>query len=145
MLETNDRLNAENKIPAQYENVLLGIARRRCPPTRSSRRRPSRNHRVLTEAAIMGKRDDLRGLKENVIVGRLIPAGRVWPYHNDGAVKRQRNWMLFQFLPPEENRVGSQRPWTVKKIASLCGHGANSLTRWVIKIAGSFGRHWCRH
>ncbi|MGE4371062.1 MAG: hypothetical protein AB7E12_15445, partial [Burkholderiaceae bacterium] len=37
--------------------------------------------RVLTEAAIMGKRDDLRGLKENVIVGRLIPAGTGMSYH----------------------------------------------------------------
>jgi DNA-directed RNA polymerase subunit beta' len=37
--------------------------------------------RVLTEAAIMGKRDDLRGLKENVIVGRLIPAGTGLAYH----------------------------------------------------------------
>jgi DNA-directed RNA polymerase subunit beta' len=37
--------------------------------------------RVLTEAAIMGKRDELRGLKENVIVGRLIPAGTGLAYH----------------------------------------------------------------
>jgi DNA-directed RNA polymerase subunit beta' len=37
---------------------------------------------VLTEAAIMGKRDGLRGLKENVIVGRLIPAGTGLAYHN---------------------------------------------------------------
>jgi DNA-directed RNA polymerase subunit beta' len=36
---------------------------------------------VLTEAAIMGKRDELRGLKENVIVGRLIPAGTGMAYH----------------------------------------------------------------
>ena len=38
--------------------------------------------RVLTEAAIMGKKDELRGLKENVIVGRLIPAGTGMAYHN---------------------------------------------------------------
>jgi DNA-directed RNA polymerase subunit beta' len=44
--------------------------------------------RVLTEAAIMGKRDDLRGLKENVIVGRLIPAGTGLAYHNTR--RRQR-------------------------------------------------------
>ncbi len=37
--------------------------------------------RVLTEAAILGKRDELRGLKENVIVGRLIPAGTGLAYH----------------------------------------------------------------
>jgi DNA-directed RNA polymerase subunit beta' len=39
--------------------------------------------RVLTEAAIMGKKDDLRGLKENVIVGRLIPAGTGLAYHRN--------------------------------------------------------------
>ena len=44
--------------------------------------------RVLTEAAIMGKKDELRGLKENVIVGRLIPAGTGMAYHN--ARKRQK-------------------------------------------------------
>jgi DNA-directed RNA polymerase subunit beta' len=44
--------------------------------------------RVLTEAAIMGKRDDLRGLKENVIVGRLIPAGTGLAFHT--ARKKQR-------------------------------------------------------
>ena len=44
--------------------------------------------RVLTEAAIMGKKDDLRGLKENVIVGRLIPAGTGLAYHN--ARKKQK-------------------------------------------------------
>ncbi len=37
---------------------------------------------MLTEAAIMGKKDELRGLKENVIVGRLIPAGTGLAYHN---------------------------------------------------------------
>jgi DNA-directed RNA polymerase subunit beta' len=43
--------------------------------------------RVLTEAAIMGKRDELRGLKENVIVGRLIPAGTGLAYHQARKVK----------------------------------------------------------
>jgi len=45
---------------------------------------------VLTEAAIMGKRDELRGLKENVIVGRLIPAGTGLAYHE--ARKVPRTW-----------------------------------------------------
>jgi len=43
--------------------------------------------RVLTEAAIMGKRDELRGLKENVIVGRLIPAGTGLAYHEARKVR----------------------------------------------------------
>jgi DNA-directed RNA polymerase subunit beta' len=45
--------------------------------------------RVLTEAAIMGKKDDLRGLKENVIVGRLIPAGTGLAFHNTRKKQRQ--------------------------------------------------------
>ncbi len=45
--------------------------------------------RVLTEAAIMGKRDELRGLKENVIVGRLIPAGTGLAYHDARRAKEQ--------------------------------------------------------
>ena len=53
--------------------------------------------RVLTEAAIMGKKDDLRGLKENVIVGRLIPAGTGLTFHNTR--KKQR-----LLLHAEENR-----------------------------------------
>jgi DNA-directed RNA polymerase subunit beta' len=44
---------------------------------------------VLTEAAIMGKKDDLRGLKENVIVGRLIPAGTGLAYHKNRRVRGQ--------------------------------------------------------
>jgi len=44
---------------------------------------------VLTEAAIMGKKDDLRGLKENVIVGRLIPAGTGLAYHKNRRTRDQ--------------------------------------------------------
>ena len=45
---------------------------------------------MLTEAAVTGKRDDLRGLKENVVVGRLIPAGTGLAYHGERRRKRQR-------------------------------------------------------
>ena len=55
--------------------------------------------RVLTEAAIMGKKDDLRGLKENVIVGRLIPAGTGLAYHN--ARKKQKAGGAAEGLLPE--------------------------------------------
>jgi DNA-directed RNA polymerase subunit beta' len=54
--------------------------------------------RVLTEAAIMGKRDELRGLKENVIVGRLIPAGTGLAYHNT----RKRQVAAGELLPMSE-------------------------------------------
>ena len=84
VLEANDRLNAENKIPAQYGNVLLGITKASLSTDSFiSAASFQETTRVLTEAAIMGKRDDLRGLKENVIVGRLIPAGTGLAYHNN--------------------------------------------------------------
>ncbi|GAA0501026.1 MULTISPECIES: DNA-directed RNA polymerase subunit beta' [Pigmentiphaga] len=82
MLNENDRVNADNQRPATYENVLLGITKASLSTDSFiSAASFQETTRVLTEAAIMGKRDDLRGLKENVIVGRLIPAGTGMAYH----------------------------------------------------------------
>ncbi len=82
MLNENDRVNADNQRPAMYENVLLGITKASLSTDSFiSAASFQETTRVLTEAAIMGKRDDLRGLKENVIVGRLIPAGTGMAYH----------------------------------------------------------------
>jgi DNA-directed RNA polymerase subunit beta' len=82
VLEENERVEAEGKLPAQYENVLLGITKASLSTDSFiSAASFQETTRVLTEAAIMGKRDDLRGLKENVIVGRLIPAGTGMAYH----------------------------------------------------------------
>lgn len=84
VLETNDRMAAEDKLPAQYENVLLGITKASLSTDSFiSAASFQETTRVLTEAAIMGKKDDLRGLKENVIVGRLIPAGTGLAYHRN--------------------------------------------------------------
>ncbi|MGH8657338.1 MAG: hypothetical protein ACREV4_02305, partial [Gammaproteobacteria bacterium] len=76
VLEENDRMHAEGKQPAQWEQVLLGITKASLA-TESfvSAASFQETTRVLTEASVTGKCDDLRGLKENVIVGRLIPAG----------------------------------------------------------------------
>jgi DNA-directed RNA polymerase subunit beta' len=76
LLEENERLQAEDKQPAKYERLLLGITKASLA-TESfiSAASFQETTRVLTEAAVRGKRDYLRGLKENVIVGRLIPAG----------------------------------------------------------------------
>ncbi|RXZ44620.1 DNA-directed RNA polymerase subunit beta' [Crenobacter cavernae] len=80
----NDRMNADGKLPAQYENVLLGITKASLSTDSFiSAASFQETTRVLTEAAIMGKKDDLRGLKENVIVGRLIPAGTGLAYHRN--------------------------------------------------------------
>ncbi|WP_333840082.1 DNA-directed RNA polymerase subunit beta' [Pelomicrobium sp.] len=83
VLEENERLEAEGKKPATYEYMLLGITKASLSTDSFiSAASFQETTRVLTEAAIMGKRDELRGLKENVIVGRLIPAGTGLAYHN---------------------------------------------------------------
>ena len=82
VLDENDRLIAGGKAPASYEFVLLGITKASLSTNSFvSAASFQETTRVLTEAAIMGKRDELRGLKENVIVGRLIPAGTGLAYH----------------------------------------------------------------
>ena len=90
MLDTNDALRAEGKMPATYTNLLLGITKASLSTDSFiSAASFQETTRVLTEAAIMGKRDELRGLKENVIVGRLIPAGTGLAYHQARKVKDQ--------------------------------------------------------
>ncbi|MGE5737326.1 MAG: DNA-directed RNA polymerase subunit beta', partial [Betaproteobacteria bacterium] len=90
LLDENDKVkNDETKHPATYEHMLLGITKASLSTDSFiSAASFQETTRVLTEAAIMGKRDDLRGLKENVIVGRLIPAGTGLAYHN--ARRRQK-------------------------------------------------------
>ena len=89
-----DRLKADQKKPAQGERVLMGI-------TKASLQTESfisaasfqETTRVLTDAAIRGKIDKLQGLKENVIVGRLVPAGT-------GSIKN--NWNKKALLDDEK-------------------------------------------
>ncbi len=90
MLDTNDALRADSKVPATYSNLLLGITKASLSTDSFiSAASFQETTRVLTEAAIMGKRDELRGLKENVIVGRLIPAGTGMAYHQARKAKDQ--------------------------------------------------------
>ena len=90
MLNTNDALRAEGKVPATFSNLLLGITKASLSTDSFiSAASFQETTRVLTEAAIMGKRDELRGLKENVIVGRLIPAGTGLAYHEARLVREQ--------------------------------------------------------
>ena len=78
----NDRMESEGKIPASYESILLGITKASLA-TESfiSAASFQETTRVLTDAAVRGLSDSLQGLKENVIVGRLIPAGTGLAYH----------------------------------------------------------------
>jgi DNA-directed RNA polymerase subunit beta' len=82
VLEENERLRQEGMQPAQFERQLLGITKASLA-TESfiSAASFQETTRVLTEAAVTGKADPLRGLKENVVVGRLIPAGTGLSYH----------------------------------------------------------------
>jgi DNA-directed RNA polymerase subunit beta' len=88
VIEENAKLAVRNELPAKFDPVLLGITKASLA-TESfiSAASFQETTRVLTEAAVRGTRDNLRGLKENVIVGRLIPAGTGLAYH----AQRRRN------------------------------------------------------
>jgi DNA-directed RNA polymerase subunit beta' len=83
---SNRELEAAGKQPAEYEMQMMGITKASLA-TESfiSAASFQETTRVLTEAAVAGKKDTLRGLKENVIVGRLIPAGTGYAYHQERA------------------------------------------------------------
>ncbi|MBK0391589.1 DNA-directed RNA polymerase subunit beta' [Ramlibacter algicola] len=116
MLDTNDRLRSEGKIPATYSNLLLGITKASLSTDSFiSAASFQETTRVLTEAAIMGKRDELRGLKENVIVGRLIPAGTGMAYHVARKAKDQ--------MDEAERRAIAEA-----EAAELAGIGAEAST-----------------
>lgn len=90
VLEQNAALKSQEKFPARYQRLLLGITKASLA-TESfiSAASFQETTRVLTEAAVTGKRDYLRGLKENVVVGRLIPAGTGLTHHEERRRKRE--------------------------------------------------------
>nr|MBP7910756.1 DNA-directed RNA polymerase subunit beta' [Pseudomonadales bacterium] len=91
VLEENENLLQDDRMPATFERVLLGITKASLA-TESfiSAASFQETTRVLTEAAVTGKRDYLRGLKENVVVGRLIPAGTGFAYHSERRRRRAK-------------------------------------------------------
>ncbi|RLA31207.1 MAG: DNA-directed RNA polymerase subunit beta' [Gammaproteobacteria bacterium] len=91
-LEVIDQLVAQGKEPLVFEPILLGITKASLA-TESfiSAASFQETTRVLTEAAVRGLRDDLRGLKENVIVGRLIPAGTGFAHHAERRRTREQD------------------------------------------------------
>jgi DNA-directed RNA polymerase subunit beta' len=98
VLVENEKVEAGGKKPATYDYMLLGITKASLSTDSFiSAASFQETTRVLTEAAIMGKRDELRGLKENVIVGRLIPAGTGLAYHR--IRKRQSEAPVFAESP----------------------------------------------
>ncbi|HHQ15173.1 MAG TPA: DNA-directed RNA polymerase subunit beta', partial [Chromatiales bacterium] len=91
VLEINESAAVQNKKPAEWVPMLLGITKASLA-TESfiSAASFQETTRVLTEAAVKGMRDDLRGLKENVIVGRLIPAGTGYSHHAEQRRTREQ-------------------------------------------------------
>ncbi len=89
LTDENEKLREEGLQPAKYERQLLGITKASLA-TESfiSAASFQETTRVLTEAAVTGKADSLRGLKENVVVGRLIPAGTGLAYHKQRRIDR---------------------------------------------------------
>jgi DNA-directed RNA polymerase subunit beta' len=111
----NRQLEAEGKELVRFERDLLGITKASLA-TESfiSAASFQETTRVLTEAAVSGKRDDLRGLKENVIVGRLIPAGTGFAYHQDRQAKR------------DESQEGPSAEQATDNLAALLNAGFSS-------------------
>lgn len=111
LLDENDRVIAEGKRPATYENLLLGITKASLSTDSFiSAASFQETTRVLTEAAIMGKTDDLRGLKENVIVGRLIPAGTGLAYHRARKAREAAERERAQAISDEEQSLFIEPP-----------------------------------
>ncbi len=110
VLEENARLEKQDKFPAKYQRLLLGITKASLA-TESfiSAASFQETTRVLTEAAVTGKRDYLRGLKENVVVGRLIPAGTGLTHHAERRRKREdAERMLHPSALEVEQELGAQ-------------------------------------
>jgi len=91
VLNKNDELVAAKKDPIKIERILMGITKASLA-TESfiSAASFQETTRVLTEAAVSGRVDILKGLKENVIVGRLVPAGTGLTYHRERQAKRAK-------------------------------------------------------
>lgn len=105
LLDENDRVIAQDKRPALFENILLGITKASLSTDSFiSAASFQETTRVLTEAAIMGKVDELRGLKENVTVGRLIPAGTGLAYHRARKAREQAEKERAQMIAAQEAR-----------------------------------------
>ena len=117
ILELNDRIAGEKKKPAVYEPMLLGI-------TKASLQTDSfisaasfqETTRVLTDAAVRGIKDDLRGLKENVIVGRLIPAGTGFSFHTQRR-KGREDQTHRGFLDSGSAEVAGEEPAVTEAVA----------------------------
>ena len=104
--QENDRLEQEGKVAIEFEPVLMGITKASLA-TESfiSAASFQETTRVLTEAAVLGSADELRGLKENVVVGRLIPAGTGLAYHQERRAVRQEEQDLLDLVAQDNEPI----------------------------------------
>ncbi len=104
--QENDRLEQEGKLAIEFEPVLMGITKASLA-TESfiSAASFQETTRVLTEAAVLGSADELRGLKENVVVGRLIPAGTGLAYHQERRAIRQEEQDLLNLVAQDNEPI----------------------------------------
>ena len=136
LLDENDRvIERRQGAGAVYEHMLLGITKASLSTDSFiSAASFQETTRVLTEAAIMGKKDDLRGLKENVIVGRLIPAGTGLAYHTARKKAKQGGTEAAEaaFMTEEEQAAAAAA-------ASVGGLGERGVVRTHCRRIGRAG------
>ena len=118
LYEENEKLEADGKLAAKYTPILLGITKASLA-TESfiSAASFQETTRVLTEAAVCGKVDNLRGLKENVIVGRLVPAGTGMAYHEE----RRRKEMMGTEVEVEKAPTSVEVEEALRKALNVSG------------------------
>ena len=108
LMDENARAMAEGKQPALYEQLLLGITKASlATDSFISAASFQETTRVLTEASVRGSTDRLTGLKENVIVGRLIPAGTGLSHHQERRRRRQQECQTARY--PEDPDVALKK------------------------------------
>jgi len=105
VLEANEKVTKEGKLPTIVDPILLASPRRPWPPESFiSAASFQETTRVLTRRRCAGMKDDLRGLKENVIVGRLIPAGTGSFYHLARRRRPETCWPKASWRPRPRRR-----------------------------------------
>ena len=120
--EINAELKKDNKKPANGERVLLGITKASLQTNSFiSAASFQETTRVLTDSAIKGKTDSLEGLKENVIVGRLIPAGTGFTKNKLNKVAQEQDKIRLEQLEKKELEIKQQQPKTNPKHAATIG------------------------
>ena len=126
VLEENNKLLADNKTTVRFERVLLGITKASlATDSFISAASFQETTRVLTESAVSGKCDELRGLKENVSVGRLIPAGTGFEYHKQLKIKKIQRHIDHAESIANAASMNTKKPVTKEELEQALGEALN--------------------